>query len=75
MAWLLRVGRYRTPPKSKHWVLKAGSQVLTDEPRYIAIANGAFSHLAHHRGQLTVYLRLLESKVPAIYGPGTDEWN
>ena len=37
------------------------------------IADGAITHLAHHRGQLTVYLRLLETKVPAIYGPSADE--
>lgn len=38
------------------------------------ISDAVFSHLAHHRGQLTVYLRLLESKVPAIYGPSADEY-
>jgi uncharacterized damage-inducible protein DinB len=59
----------------KHWKLKMGEQVLSDDPRYAAIADGALAHLAHHRGQLTVYLRLLESKVPAIYGPSADEWN
>ena len=32
-----------------------------------------FTHLAHHRGQLTVYLRLNGAKVPAIYGPSADE--
>jgi uncharacterized damage-inducible protein DinB len=37
------------------------------------ISNAVFSHLAHHRGQLTVYLRLNESNVPAIYGPSADE--
>jgi uncharacterized damage-inducible protein DinB len=37
------------------------------------LSNALFSHLAHHRGQLTVYLRLLEAKVPAIYGPSADE--
>jgi uncharacterized damage-inducible protein DinB len=33
----------------------------------------AFNHLAHHRGQMTVYLRLLGAKVPAIYGPSADD--
>jgi len=37
------------------------------------ISDGAMTHSAHHRGQLTVYLRLLEAKVPAIYGPSSDE--
>ncbi len=37
------------------------------------IADGALSHLAHHRGQLTVYLRLNDAQVPALYGPSADE--
>ena len=59
----------------KPWRLKMGGQVLTEGPRYTQIRDGALSHMAHHRGQLTVYLRLLESKVPAIYGPSADEWH
>lgn len=59
----------------KPWKLKMGGQVLTEGPRYRQIREGALSHLAHHRGQLTVYLRLLESKVPALYGPSADEWH
>ncbi|HEX4020428.1 MAG TPA: DinB family protein [Acidobacteriaceae bacterium] len=55
------------------WRLKMGSQVVAEGPRYTMIANGALSHLAHHRGQLTVYLRLIDAKVPAIYGPSADE--
>lgn len=58
----------------KPWRLKMGGQILTEGPRYSQLREGTFSHLAHHRGQLTVYLRLLESKVPAIYGPSADEW-
>ena len=57
------------------WRLRMGDQVLTEGPRYSMIADGALSHLAHHRGQLTVYLRLKEAKVPAIYGPSADEWH
>ncbi len=59
----------------ENWSLKMGGRVLNEGPRYAMIADGALSHLAHHRGQLTVYLRLLESKVPAIYGPSADEFN
>jgi uncharacterized damage-inducible protein DinB len=55
------------------WRLRMGDQVLTEGPRYAMIADGALSHLAHHRGQLTVYLRLNDAKVPAIYGPSADE--
>jgi hypothetical protein len=57
------------------WRLTAGDQVLAEGPRYTMIADGALAHLAHHRGQLTVYLRLNEAKVPAIYGPSADEWH
>lgn len=59
----------------KPWRLKMGGQILTEGPRYSQIREGALSHLAHHRGQLTVYLRLLEAKVPAIYGPSADEYH
>jgi uncharacterized damage-inducible protein DinB len=55
------------------WAFKIGGQAVQKEPRYIMIANGVFSHLAHHRGQLTVYLRLNEAAVPALYGPSADE--
>jgi uncharacterized damage-inducible protein DinB len=57
------------------WRLKMDDQVLTEGPRYVMISDGALSHLAHHRGQLTVYLRLNDAKVPAIYGPSADEWH
>lgn len=56
----------------KPWQLRMGDKVLDEKPRYIMIAD-TFSHLAHHRGQLSVYLRLNEQKVPSIYGPTADE--
>jgi uncharacterized damage-inducible protein DinB len=55
-----------------NWRLKAGGQIVSDEPRHVVITD-TFCHLAHHRGQLTVYLRLLEQKVPSIYGPSADD--
>ena len=55
------------------WAFKMGGHVVSQNPRYIMIADAVFSHLAHHRGQLTVYLRLADSKVPALYGPSADE--
>jgi uncharacterized damage-inducible protein DinB len=58
----------------KPWKLTMGPQVISYRPRYSSIIDGALSHLAHHRGQLTVYLRLNEASVPAIYGPSADEW-
>jgi uncharacterized damage-inducible protein DinB len=55
------------------WRLKVGDQVMAENPRHIMIADSVYSHLAHHRGQLTVYLRLNEASVPALYGPSADE--
>lgn len=55
------------------WRFVAGGHVVSENPRYEMIAESVFSHLAHHRGQLTVYLRLNEATVPALYGPSADE--
>jgi uncharacterized damage-inducible protein DinB len=54
------------------WSLKMHGKTLNSGPRHQQIAD-AFTHLAHHRGQLTVYLRLNEIPVPAIFGPSADE--
>jgi uncharacterized damage-inducible protein DinB len=56
-----------------HWKLLAGGRVLQDTPRHVQIRDGVLSHWVHHRGQLTVYLRLLGAKIPSIYGPSGDE--
>lgn len=55
------------------WAFKMNGHVVQQNPRYLMIADAVFSHLAHHRGQLTVYLRMNEAKVPALYGPSADE--
>ena len=57
----------------KKWQLKAGDQVLSEDPRHIVLRDGCLNHLAHHRGQLTVYLRLNNVPIPSIYGPSADE--
>jgi uncharacterized damage-inducible protein DinB len=41
--------------------------------RHINIRDAVINHQAHHRGQLTVYLRLTSAPVPAMYGPSADE--
>jgi len=56
-----------------NWKFRAGGHVMSENPRHIMITDSVFSHLAHHRGQLTVYLRLNEASVPALYGPSADE--
>lgn len=55
------------------WRFVVAGHVVSEQPRHIMIRDAVFSHLAHHRGQLTVYLRLNEKPVPAIYGPSADE--
>ena len=56
-----------------NWRFVVGGHVVSENPRHVMIADSVFSHLAHHRGQLTVYLRLNEASVPALYGPSADE--
>jgi uncharacterized damage-inducible protein DinB len=55
------------------WKLKAAGHLITEEPRYINIQHGMLTHWTHHRGQLSVYLRLRDAAVPALYGPSADE--
>jgi uncharacterized damage-inducible protein DinB len=57
----------------KPWRLIVAGNVALEQPRHIVLRDSVFNHLAHHRGQLTVYLRLNEADVPAIYGPSADE--
>lgn len=57
---------------STNWRLRAGGKVVMDLPRHVVLRD-TLNHLAHHRGQLTVYLRLCEQPVPAIYGPSADD--
>jgi uncharacterized damage-inducible protein DinB len=55
-----------------NWKLLAHGKVVMEAPRYEMIQD-TFNHWAHHRGQMTVYLRLMGAKVPAIYGPSADD--
>ena len=57
---------------AKPWSLTMGEKVLFTTPRG-ETARSTINHLIHHRGQLTVYLRLLDVPVPSIYGPTADE--
>jgi len=51
------------------WKLVIGDEVVNENPRHVMIADSVFNHLALHRGQLTVYLRLNEASMPAICKP------
>jgi uncharacterized damage-inducible protein DinB len=54
------------------WSLKRGEQVLFSAPRG-TVVRSHINHLIHHRGQLTVYLRLVDVPLPSVYGPTADE--
>lgn len=54
------------------WRLLLGGKVVSEQLRHVVLRD-TLNHLAHHRGQLTVYLRLNEATVPAIYGPSADD--
>jgi uncharacterized damage-inducible protein DinB len=55
-----------------NWRLLARGKVVAEAPRFEMIQD-TFGHWAHHRGQMTVYLRLIGAKVPALYGPSADD--
>jgi len=55
------------------WKLSAGPRTILEMPRLAFLRTILLNHSIHHRGQLTVYFRLLDVPVPAIYGPSADE--
>jgi hypothetical protein len=54
------------------WKLLVSGNVVLEQPRYVVIRDMVLNHAAHHRGQLTVYLRLAGAKVPHTYGSSAD---
>lgn len=58
---------------NKQWTLKKGEHIMAQIPKKVALRSLAFNHIIHHRGQLSVYLRLLGTPVPGLYGPSADE--
>ena len=55
------------------WTMRNGEKIFFQLPRKIVLRNFVFNHQVHHRGQLSVYLRLLNVPVPGMYGPSADE--
>jgi uncharacterized damage-inducible protein DinB len=55
------------------WTFKMGGKEILAMPRTAAWRSLVMNHLIHHRGQLSVYLRMTGSKVPSLYGPSADE--
>jgi len=57
----------------KPFTLSAGGKVIFVLPRVAVVRSFVLNHVIHHRGQLSVYLRMNEVPVPSIYGPSADE--
>lgn len=58
---------------TQNFKLHRGEHVIFDRPKATALRIMGLNHSIHHRGQLTVYLRLLDIPVPGLYGPSADE--
>jgi uncharacterized damage-inducible protein DinB len=56
-----------------NWRLFAHGKQISSQPRIVVLRSIMLNHWYHHRGQLSVYLRLLDVPVPMIYGPSADE--
>ena len=67
------LGRLGDEGLQKMWSGKAGGNTLMTMPKAALVRMLAMNHWIHHRGQLSVYLRLLDVAVPSIYGPSADE--
>jgi uncharacterized damage-inducible protein DinB len=57
----------------KPWAFKVAGRTVDTSPKFTVYRRTVLNHLVHHRGQLTVYLRLQDVPVPAVYGPTADE--
>lgn len=55
------------------WTMRNGEQVYMTMPKVAVMRSFVMNHIVHHRGQLSVYLRLNDIPVPSIYGPSADE--
>jgi uncharacterized damage-inducible protein DinB len=68
-----RVEAVDWPELAETWTLRAGDHVILSEKKGTLLRTLALSHMAHHRAQLGVYLRLRGVAVPSVYGPSADE--
>ena len=57
----------------QNWKLRNGEQIYFEMPKIQVLRGMVFNHIVHHRGQLSVYMRLNDLPVPALYGPSADE--
>lgn len=58
---------------NQNWTFAKGGTTVFELPRKAALRNMVLNHIVHHRGQLSVYLRLLNVPIPGMYGPSADE--
>ena len=58
---------------SGNWTMRNGEQVYFTMPKLAVLRSFVLNHIIHHRGQLSVYLRMLDVPLPQIYGPTADE--
>ena len=58
---------------AENWTMRNGEQVYFTMPRTAVMRTFVMNHIIHHRGQLSVYLRLLDVPLPSVYGPTADE--
>lgn len=58
---------------ARSWTVGRGGHIIARMPKSAALRGWGYSHLIHHRGQLSVFLRLLDVAVPGMYGPSADE--
>ena len=65
--------RFTAEDWSRSWTLTMGDHVILDSSKYMAMRSMILNHLIHHRGQLTVYLRLLDIPIPGLFGPSADD--
>lgn len=57
----------------ENWTFRAGERIVAQASKYDSLRSWMMNHQIHHRGQLSVYLRLLDVPVPGMYGPSADD--
>ena len=57
----------------QNWKLRNGEEIYFEMPKAVVMRSMVMNHIIHHRGQFSVYLRMLDIPVPSIYGPSADE--
>jgi uncharacterized damage-inducible protein DinB len=67
------LGAWTAKDMDAKWRLVAGPKELMTAPKGALVRTLVLNHMVHHRGQLTVYLRMLDVPLPSVYGPSADE--